>query len=174
MKKLINYKNEKLKQASLEILDSEDIGVLLADMDKMATFFQAYGISAVQLGELKRVFLFRTKVTDNFKVVINPEIIDMDVSTTSTAIEGCLSFPNISLPIVRPSSVTVKYTSINKDEIIETLYGMEARVWLHEYDHLEGYTIIDDLSVLKRNIVKKKIEKWQRKMPLSGMVYENK
>jgi peptide deformylase len=59
MRKLINHKNPILKQLSAEVEKNEDLTELLADLDKMATVFHAYGISAVQLGVLKQVCLFR-------------------------------------------------------------------------------------------------------------------
>lgn len=173
MRKLINYKNKKLKQISETVLAEENISDLLADMDKLGTVFQAYGISAVQVGELKRVFLFREKPTDNFKAAINPSIIEVS-ETYQLASEGCLSFPNVDLPVMRPTTVKVRYETQDRVEVEETLNGLAARVFQHENDHLNGISIADNLSTLKRDIVKKKIDKWQKKTPLSGMIYETK
>ena len=52
--------------------------------------------------------------------------------------EGCLSFPFLFLSITRPKWVNVKYTDENGEIVEEYLHGMSARVFQHEYDHMEG------------------------------------
>lgn len=171
MRKLINYKNLILKKASAEVEKDEDLTELLADMDKIATVFHAYGISAIQLGILKQIFLFRDDSAKQFKVAINPKLIEIS-ETGNIAMEGCLSFPSISMPIARPFMCKVSFENQDRQIVEETYTGLLARVWLHEFSHLFGQTIIDDLSLLKRDLVEKKIQKWMKKVDSEGMVYE--
>jgi peptide deformylase len=171
MRKLINHKNPILKQLSAEVEKNEDLTELLADLDKMATVFHAYGISAVQLGVLKQVCLFRDDSAKQFKVAINPKILEIS-ETGSLAIEGCLSFPSVSLPIARPFMCKIQFENQQRELVEETYTGLLARVILHEIDHMRGLTIADDLSLLKRTLVNKKISKWQRKIPMANTVYE--
>lgn len=171
MKKLINYKNKLINQPSLEVQPDEYISDLLYDLDKVATIFQAYGISAVQLGELKQIFLFRKAITDNFKVVINPKIVKTSLEE-AFAIEGCLSFPDVEFSILRPIKINVEYYNVKRELVVEELSGLEARVFQHEYDHLVGKTFADNISFMKSQLVKKKINKWIKKHPLAKTVYE--
>lgn len=170
-RKLVNYRNTILKQNSIEVADNEDLDSLLHDMDKVATAFHAYGISAVQVGELKRVFLFRENITENFIVAINPEILDISEIGT-TVMEGCLSFPNVSIPIARPFSCKVVFEDQKRSKHELEFFGLRARVFLHETEHLNGKTVADNLSLMKREIIDKKIRKWQKKVDPTGLIYE--
>lgn len=171
MRKLINYRNPILKTKSAEVEKDEDLTELLADMDKMATVFHAFGISAVQLGVLKQVFLFRDDSAKQFKVAINPKLLEIS-ETGNVAMEGCLSFPSVSIPVLRPFMCKVQFENQDRQIVEETYTGLLARVWLHEFSHLFGQTIIDDLSLLKRDLVEKKIQKWMKKIDSTGMIYE--
>jgi peptide deformylase len=55
--------------------------------------------------------------------------------------EGCLSFPNEYLDVSRPSTVTVEYRNSDAQLVTETLAGLSARCFLHEFDHLNGITM---------------------------------
>ncbi len=171
MRKLVNYKNPILKEKSSVIAEDEDIANLLVDMDKIGTVFHAYGISAVQLGELKQVFLFRDSANENFNVAINPKLLSISEIGT-TVLEGCLSYPNVSIPVSRPFSCKVSFENQAREVVEKELSGLMARVWLHEFSHLHGQTITDNISLLKQEIITKKIKKWQKKVDPKGTVYE--
>ena len=67
----------------------------------------------------------------------NPSIVDMSPETTYD-VEGCLSFPDESFNISRPEKIVVKYEDENKIDHKVKLDGFAARVFLHEFDHMEG------------------------------------
>lgn len=171
MRKLINYKNNILKTVSAEVEKDEDLTELITDLDKIGTFFHAYGISAVQLGIPKRVFLFREDSLKQFSLAINPQILEIS-ETGNVAMEGCLSFPSISLPIARPFMCKVQFENQARELVEATYTGLLARVFLHEKDHLDSKTIADNLSLLKKDLLDKKIAKWLKKISLADMVYE--
>ena len=171
MKKLINFRNSLLNEKSLPVEKDEDITELLQNMDKIATAFHAYGISAVQLGELKQVFLFRESSLDNFMVAINPRLLDI-TDTGTTVLEGCLSYPNTSIPVSRPFGCKVEFETQNRELVQREFTGILARVFMHELDHLHGKTIINNISLLKKDLVVKKISKWQKKVDPLGSIYE--
>lgn len=92
------------------------------------------GIAAPQIGFPYRVFAIKA---DPILVCFNPRIVDMGTKTTYLD-EGCLSFPGLSLKIKRPETIKVRFTMPNTDVRTETFSGLTARIFLHEYDHLDG------------------------------------
>lgn len=95
------------------------------------------GLSANQCGFRYRVFV--AGAGDNYVAYFNPKVINMD-KNEQIGVEGCLSFPNLFLNILRPNSVEVEYQDFKGDKHIATFSGMTARVFLHELDHMNGIT----------------------------------
>lgn len=83
------------------------------------------------------------------KMYINPEIIDYNIETVYYK-EGCLSIPGINEDVLRPDKIEVRYRDENFDCHEEILEGLVARIFQHEYEHLQGIPFIDKLSVLKK------------------------
>ena len=73
--------------------------------------------------------------------------------------EGCLTFPWLFLSIKRPSWVKVKYENDDKESVEEYLHGMSARVFQHEYDHMEGIVFTSLVSKMKLELAEKKRKK---------------
>jgi peptide deformylase len=71
--------------------------------------------------------------------------------------EGCLSIPKIREDIYRQEMVTLRYQDEKFVEHTQTFTGLSARVILHEYDHIEGKLFIDHISLLKRKLMKGKL-----------------
>ena len=118
-----------------------------AMFDKMHSK-EGIGLAAVQMGELKRIFVTHV-LHDNPRVFINPEIIEtsMDLSKLE---EGCLSIPGINAEIVRPSGVKVQAWNEMGKLFTLSADGMLARAIQHELDHLNGKLFIDYLDSKKR------------------------
>lgn len=72
--------------------------------------------------------------------------------------EGCLSIPKIREDIYRAEEVTLSYVDENFQQHTKTFSGITARVILHEYDHIEGKLFIDHVSLLKRKLLKRKLD----------------
>jgi peptide deformylase len=119
------------------------------------------GISACQLGINKSMFAI--DVDGKLKVCINPVIVAA-VADMATNAEGCLSFPNLVLKVARPTSVIVKYLDIDGREVTEQLENLEARVWLHEYDHTQGICFTNRVSKIKLDMAKKKRSKMYKRV----------
>ena len=118
------------------------------------------GLSAVQIGVLKRVFIIdlsAVDITESLKVFINPEIIEK--SGEFEMEEGCLSFPGLYQKITRASNVKVKATGLDGKPFEMEVDGLTARAVLHEYDHLEGILFIDHLSPVNRALIKGRLKK---------------
>ena len=94
-------------------------------------------------------------------VLINPEILRVS-ETWATREEGCLSLPNQYAEISRPAQVRVGYADLDGKRREIDADGLLAACLQHEIDHLDGVLFVDHLSVLKRNILMRKLAKEQR------------
>jgi peptide deformylase len=72
--------------------------------------------------------------------------------------EGCLSIPKIREDIYRAEEVTIEYLDENFEKHEKTFNGVTGRIILHEYDHIEGKLFIDKLTLLKRKLLKRKLD----------------
>jgi peptide deformylase len=141
--------------------DSAELKPIAALLIKTLYEQQAYGVSACQIGINKSMFVM--DVDSKLKVCINPVIVAA-VADMVLDKEGCLSFPGLQLKVKRPASVIVKYRDIDGREVTEQLDGMEARVWLHEYDHCQGVCFTDRVSKLTLDMAKKRQNKKQQRL----------
>ena len=98
------------------------------------------GLSANQLGINERVFVMIRDIEFNEIIVCyNPQIIKTYKEEVEME-EGCLSYPDLFLKITRPKKIIVKYEDVDKKIHKLKLDGLSARIFLHEYDHMEGIT----------------------------------
>jgi len=120
------------------------------------------GLAAPQIGSSYRMFVMKHSHLGDIGVY-NPEI----VAYSDTEVlwqEGCLSFPLLYLSVKRPAEITVRYTKPDGETRIEVrMDGRDARVFLHEYDHLEGKLFLDKVSLLKINRAKEQRRKLMKK-----------
>ena len=100
--------------------------------------YNGVGLSANQIGIDERVFVMISDMdTQETITCFNPKIVK-ESKDTIVMEEGCLSYPELFLDIPRPSSVVVKYEDEGKKIHKERLIGFIARIFQHEYDHMEG------------------------------------
>ncbi len=161
---IVVYGDPILRQVSqpVEEIDNEVkdlVATLVATLKKA----NGLGLSAVQVGVLKRLFIVDVSVVDaseTLRVFINPEIVE--TSGNVELEEGCLSFPGLYQKIVRPSKVRVRATDLDGNQFALEVDGMVARAILHEFDHLEGKLFVDLLSSLARTLIKGRLKKLSR------------
>ena len=101
------------------------------------------GLSATQIGLDIRLFV--TYVNGKYTAYYNPVLLDFNERLVEFD-EGCLSFPGESYIIKRPDIIEVEYCDYLGNKKKKKLQGIAARVWLHEYDHLEGITFQQRLN----------------------------
>ena len=101
------------------------------------------GLSANQIGISERVFVMIRDIELNEIIVcFNPQIIKKYKEEVEME-EGCLSYPDLYLNISRPKKIIVKYEDVDKKTHKLKLDGLAARVFLHEYDHMQGINFTD-------------------------------
>ena len=93
--------------------------------------------------------------------MLNPEITILDPDLGEYD-EGCLSVPGFYETVRRPAKVSVTALDRNGDRFTQELDGLLAICLQHEIDHLDGKLFVDYLSILKRQRIRKKLEKLQR------------
>jgi peptide deformylase len=122
------------------------------------------GLAATQVNVHKRLLVLDvSEKQDQPRVYINPQIVDS--AGEQIYEEGCLSVPGIYADVKRAEQITVRAQNVDGSTFEEQLEGLHAVCVQHEMDHLVGRLFVDYLSPLKRNMVRKKLEK-QRKAAL--------
>ena len=100
--------------------------------------YEGIGLAANQIGMDVRAFAMVRDLENNEVIVcFNPKIVKKYNEVVSCE-EGCLSFPDEIINIQRPNRIVVKYEDEDKKDHKIKLDGLAARVFLHEFDHLEG------------------------------------
>jgi peptide deformylase len=89
--------------------------------------------------------------------VFNPNILEAHGEELYE--EGCLSYPGVKLKLKRPSEIVAEYQIETGEVVRNTFRGLTARVFLHEYDHMEGLTMKDRVSKLKWDLAVRKARK---------------
>ena len=126
--------HERVKSCS-EDLDRTEMSCILKE--NMIHYY-GLGLSANQIGISERVFIMMLNIeTEETITCFNPRIIKR-YNDDVWFEEGCLSFPDEIINIQRPDRIVVKYEDENKKYHKIKLDGLAARVFLHEFDHLEG------------------------------------
>ena len=98
------------------------------------------GISAVQVGDPIQIIVIRPKLNQPARVFLNPKVVHHS-RKTCTLTEACLSFPGEEYQVERPNQVTVSYVDATTGKRKKSrLSGIAARVFLHEFEHLQGKT----------------------------------
>ncbi|WP_448190134.1 peptide deformylase [Azospirillum sp. sgz301742] len=140
------------------------IAKLMDDMVETMYDAQGIGLAAPQIGVLERVIVVDVHEKDepsNPIRMANPEVVWASDEQVPCE-EGCLSVPEHYAEVTRPKAVRVRYLD-QQNEIREIeAEGMLSTCLQHEIDHLNGVLFVDRLSLLKRNMILRKLQKQQR------------
>jgi peptide deformylase len=154
--KLIKAPDEFLeKQVKKFDFNTMDPGEISKNMIDIMHKYKGIGLAANQVGVDAQIFVMGEK---DPMTVINPIVTEVNTEKVEME-EGCLSFPGLYMKVSRPSVVSVQYLDIEQKECIIKLEGFHARVFLHEYDHLQGITFDQRVSKLRLDMAKKKQQK---------------
>lgn len=130
------------KSDTIDDID-EYISSLVAAMIVKMGECEGIGLAAPQVGHNIRLLVMRLN-TNKITEMINPRISWCSDERVNMQ-EGCLSIPGKSIWIERPAKVRVKFQTLDGDFKYWCLHKMNARVFLHEYDHLEGILMTEKL-----------------------------
>ncbi|HEV2288459.1 MAG TPA: peptide deformylase [Candidatus Acidoferrales bacterium] len=137
-----------------------DLAKLTEDMFESMYAAQGVGLAAPQIGLGLRLTVIDVTVGKNPEaklVLANPRILHSEGEQREE--EGCLSIPGFRGSVLRPAYVTVRAQDVAGKEFEMKGEGMLARAFCHEIDHLDGILYLNHLSMLKRDLIKRKIRK---------------
>jgi len=119
------------------------------------------GLAAPQVGLPWRMFVTHDPDIDGGGFVwINPSVTAVDPRET-TEEEGCLSLPGIHIQVRRPQHARLEATTLTGQSVTTESQEWIARVWQHEFDHINGRLIIDRMSTMDRLANRKAIKSLQ-------------
>jgi peptide deformylase len=116
------------------------------------------GLAANQVGLRYNVFVMHSQPV---LVCYNPRIVDQ-TSEEVKLMEGCLTYPNLYLNISRARTIKVRFALPNGEVETHTWTDMTARIFQHEFDHLQGILYTDRVSKLELELARKKRKKLLR------------
>ena len=156
---VLSFPDERLRTVAKPVEEvNDEIKQLVSDMFETMKDENGIGLAATQVNRHVQVVVMDVSEDQNEpRVFINPEIIRKDGSTISE--EGCLSVPGNYAKVERAEAITVKALDQNGESFELDAEGLLAICIQHELDHLKGKLFIDYLSPLKRQRIRKKLEK---------------
>ncbi len=151
---------------------TEEIRKLSSDMIETMDKNDGIGLAAPQVGRAIRMFVLRNYIftedgkwtLSEPKVYINPKLSSPGTEVISDT-EGCLSLPGLRLQIERPSRITIEAMDLDGKIFVEEVEGFNARVRMHENDHINGVLFIDRVDVNTRKKIEPDLKEIKKKYP---------
>jgi peptide deformylase len=152
------------KEAEEVPLDYPELKQLISNMYDTMYNAEGVGLAAPQIGlPIQLLVIDAGVMEEDFpeckglkRTMINPQIIEESDETVSLE-EGCLSLPGVHEKVERASKIKIKYLDENLASQEEEFEGFAARVVQHEYEHLEGGLFIDNISPIRKQLTKGKL-----------------
>jgi peptide deformylase len=173
--RVLMYPHPKLRAESKEITvfgSNSEVRDIAREMLLVMYAAEGIGLSAPQVGVNKRLMVFNEngdrKEKDLERVFVNPQIIRFSPETESDE-EGCLSFPSIYGHVTRSLSIDIKYDDLDGSSCMETLEGLPARIFQHEYDHLDGVLFIDRFDDKDKGKMHNRLNRLDKKFGPGGL-----
>lgn len=136
------------KNAAVEQFD-EELAQLARDMFEAMYRTGGVGLAAPQVGVNLKLLVYneegKPEAAESEVVLCNPRVISKSKDRVSGE-EGCLSFPGIAAPVMRHHAITVEAENLQGETFQMELDDWEARIFQHEFDHLDGILFIDRFS----------------------------
>lgn len=157
--KVIHYPDPRLRKISARVEQFDDrLKQLAGRMLELMREHKGVGLAAPQVGENIRLFVVNPTGTDgDDRVYINPELSDPG-DDEEEAEEGCLSLPEIRTNVWRTKKLRIDAQDLDGKPFHDVQSGFIARIWQHEFDHLNGTMIIDRMNMLAKLGAKKQLK----------------
>lgn len=168
LRKILKFPDPVLRQPTHAVTEEAitsgpSILELVADMAETMYAKNGAGLAAIQVGSPLRLFIIEATVggrgeTDPPVVFINP-VIEWLSSETESTDEGCLSFPGVYVPVKRALKARMRAHGVDGKVFVAEGEGLYARAMQHELDHLDNRLLIDFAGPVKRQMIKRRLEK---------------
>lgn len=162
---ILRYPDKRLRVKAQPVAAvTDEVRALCDDMAETMYAAPGVGLAAPQIGVALRIFVIDiasgTEDPSQLHYFINPEIVRRAGETVWE--EGCLSFPGIHEEIERAETVTVRATGLDGKPFELNADGLLAIAIQHENDHLEGTLMVDRVSLLRRRMIDRDMQKRAR------------
>jgi len=160
------YGHPVLKKVAQDIdKDYPELEQFIKDMFETMYFAEGVGLAAPQVNKSIRVFVMDAshyadeipEAKDFKKIFINAHITERS-GDEKLVEEGCLGIPHIREEVWRKNDIRIEYYDENWQFHNETYSDMIARIIQHEYDHLDGILFVDKVSMLRKTLLKRKLQ----------------
>ena len=161
---ILEFPDPRLRTTAEDVSDvNDDIRTVIDDMFETMYDAPGIGLAATQVNVHKRIVVIDVSEEQNEPLVfINPEIKVLDQNSLHDYDEGCLSVPGFYETVSRPDHIQVTALDRNGDSFVLEPEGLLAVCIQHELDHLNGKLFVDYISNMKRQRIRKKLEKQHR------------
>ena len=161
--KIIDYPDPRLRKASSAVKSIDaSLKALAERMLQLMREHRGVGLAAPQVGVNIRLFVMNhSGDPKDDRVFVNPELTEAEGA--EEAEEGCLSLPGINARIVRDKTIRLRATDLEGNLIDQVESGYIARIWQHEFDHLNGTLIIDRMGSVAKMAAKKTLRELEEK-----------
>jgi peptide deformylase len=159
---ILEYPDPRLRTVAKPV-DTVDDSIRRLAGDMLETMYEAPGIGLAATQVDVHIRMLVADVSENHddpRVFINPEIIEKD--GVEVMEEGCLSVPGIYERVERAEHIRVRSLNLDGETVETEAEGLLAVCIQHEIDHLDGKLFVDYLSDLKRQRIRKRLEKERR------------
>lgn len=167
---ILIYPNPFLKTVAEKVENFGD-SALQETIDKMIeTMYDngGVGLAATQIGIKDAIIIYDLSISKSEpEVLINPEILATSPDKYKMT-EGCLSFPGMFFPVIRPYKIWLTGYRRNGIKVKFELEGKESSILQHEIDHLNGILFIDRLSKAQKSVYMTKLKKFRKLMKKHG------
>jgi len=156
------YPTKILRTKGREIEANDETRAVAARMVELMREAEGIGLAAPQVGLSWRLFVAHVPIheddpvdaeipcsSEEYQVFLNPKIIEFSKDMEPYD-EGCLSLPDLTGEVRRPTTVTMRALDLDGNTIELRGTGLMARCWQHEIDHLDGIMILDKMSQMSR------------------------
>lgn len=142
---IVLWPDPRLSEVCAPVGPADNLTALVADMFDTLYAAKGRGLAAPQVGVMKRLFVVDVTWKDGTpdpRVFINPSVVATS-ETFAAMDEQCLSIPDLPMPVDRPEWVDLEWQTAPRRPMSARFSGVEARILLHELDHLNGRVILD-------------------------------
>ena len=161
---IVTYPNPVLETPGEPVtVFDEELKRLVADMFETMDAASGVGLAAPQVGVSRRLFVMDCsggRDPQQRVALVNPQVLTVEGEQNGD--EGCLSFPGVFFPVKRSLRAVVRAQDASGETFELDGMDLTARCMLHETDHCDGIVFIDHTTVLKREMVKRKMRKLAR------------
>ena len=166
--RITHYPAEVLAKAAEPVEKIDDnIRRLAEKMTEIMLERKGIGLAAPQAGVPLRIFIISLDGTrENVRVYINPTV--TPAGESSLIEEGCLSVPGVRTNIRRYAKCTVTATDLDGNEFTEQAEGLYARALQHEYDHMQGITIVSRMGYTAKIAHRKQLKRLKEEHKSKG------